>query len=386
MVIMLLTLGGVFMLLALHPFTTYPLSLMLIRKFRKGTDAARVPENGPAAARRMAVCMCAYNEEQVIRQKMDNLLALRNGSPDLGILVYVDGSTDRTADILRAYSGRIRLFVSPDRRGKTHGMNLLVSHAEAPIVVFTDANVMLDPRALLNLQRHFDDPQTGCVCGHLVYTNPGESVTAASGSLYWRMEEAIKKLEEETGSVMGADGSLFAIRRELHRPPPEHLIDDMFVSMTILADGYRIVQATDVVAYEASASSQGEEFRRKARIACQAFNVHRILWPRIRKLGGLNVYKYVSHKLLRWFTIYSLSLSSIFLLAAMLVAGRPALAAALVIAATAALVAGHRHGVRPFSQAADVLIALAGAGLGVWQSFRGRRYQTWAPATSVRKA
>ena len=385
MVTMLIAFSGFFLLLAIHPFVTYPMSLVLIRKFAEAADSPRVPETGSMGLQRMAICMCAYNEERVIRQKMENLLALRNHEPDLEILVYVDGSMDRTAEILRGYSGQIRLFVSSARHGKTHGMNLLVSHATAPIVVFTDANVLLDRQALQKLRPYFDDPATGCVCGHLVHTNPDESVTAESGSLYWRMEEAIKKLEEETGSVMGADGSLFAIRRALHCPPPDHLIDDMFVSLMILADGYRIVQATDVIAYEAVVSSQSEEFRRKARIACQAFNVHRFVWPRIRRLGALTVYKYVSHKLVRWFTIYSLLLASVFLLLALLAAELPAPAAVLAFSAIAALAAGYFRGVRPFSQIADLLIALSGTGLGVWQSIRGRQYQTWVPAASVRK-
>jgi len=126
-------------------------------------------------------------------------------------------------------------------------------------------------------RRYFADPEIGLCLRQSRYTNDGASVTASSGSAYWRFEEAIKKLEMESGSMMGADGSVFAIRRSLHNPPPEHIIDDMYVSLMILCNGYRVIQANDAFAYEESVVSAGEEFRRKIRIACQAFNVHRLI-------------------------------------------------------------------------------------------------------------
>jgi cellulose synthase/poly-beta-1,6-N-acetylglucosamine synthase-like glycosyltransferase len=378
-----LALGLLFFLLAIHPFVTYPLSLLAVRKLRRPKRLSPDPD---APEPSFAVCMCAYNEERVIEAKMENLLALREREPGLEILVYVDAASDRTADILRRYEDRITLHVSPERHGKTHGMNLLVSKARASLVVFTDANVLLDLDALRNLRRYFADPEVGCVCGNLVYTNADSSVTAASGSLYWKLEEFIKKLEEESGSIMGADGSLFAIRRALHRPPPDHIIDDMYVSFMILCEGYRIVQATDVRAFEESVTSAREEFRRKVRIACQAFNVHRLIWPRLRQLDGITLYQYVSHKLIRWLSIYFLVAAGLCFEAALIASGRPDIAAALAGSALLVLALGHFAAVKPFAQITDILAALAGAGLGVWQSVRGTLYQTWTPAASIRKS
>ncbi len=148
----------------------------------------------------------------------------------------------------------------------------------------------------------FGDPAVGVVCGHLRYgAAAAGNATAATGSLYWRLEERIKQLESATGSVMGADGSIFAMRRSAYQPAPADLIDDMFVSLSALCAGGRVVRAEHAVAFEEQVSHPGEEFRRKVRIACQAFNVHRALWPRLRRLPALDRYKYVSHKLLRWF-------------------------------------------------------------------------------------
>jgi cellulose synthase/poly-beta-1,6-N-acetylglucosamine synthase-like glycosyltransferase len=234
-------------------------------------------------------------------------------------------------------------------------------------------------------KRYFVDPEVGCVCGTLVYTNDGASVTASSGSAYWRFEEAVKRLEMESGSMMGADGSVFAIRRSLHQPPPDYIIDDMYVSLMILCSGFRVVQANDALAYEESVHVAAEEFNRKIRIACQAFNVHRLLWPRLRELDRITLYKYVSHKLIRWFTIYFLGLSVVFLSAAMVTAGMFLVAVASLLLFAALLLCGYLFGIKPFAQIADVLLALLGAGVGVWKSLRGERYQTWTPASSVRR-
>jgi cellulose synthase/poly-beta-1,6-N-acetylglucosamine synthase-like glycosyltransferase len=374
-----------FLLLALHPFITYPLSLIWLRR-RRGGAGARHGAFDRTYDPSFSVCMCAYNEERVIEAKCRNLLALRAGRRDLQILVYVDAATDRTEAILRQFAPAITILSSSQRLGKTHGMNRLVEAATGDIVIFTDADVMLQPDIPDRLVRYFADPRTGCVCGHLRHTNHDQSATAATGSVYWRLEERIKQLESDIGSVMGADGSLFAIRRSLHHPPPDQIIDDMYVSLTILLDGYRVVRAGDVFATDEAAESLADEFRRKVRIACQAFTVHRLLWPRLRRTGWLTVYMYVSHKLLRWFGIYSLALAGLALLGLFAAAGRPGLGLLLAGLAAAGLVCGNRLGLQPIPKLVSILVALAGAGLGVWRSLRGDRFQTWPSTSSLRAA
>jgi cellulose synthase/poly-beta-1,6-N-acetylglucosamine synthase-like glycosyltransferase len=376
-------LGILCLLAACHPFLTYPWSLIALQALRPAKRSR--PDSIPVAGLTCAICVCAYNEERGIARKVENLLALRAREAGLEILVYVDGASDRTAEILREYESQIDLHIATERRGKTYGMNLLASKARAPILIFTDANVLMDMECVRDFRRYFADPEIGCVCGNLVYTNDGASVTASSGSVYWRFEEAIKKLEMESGSMMGADGSVFAIRRSLHNPPPDHIIDDMYVSLMILCNGYRVIQANDAFAYEESVVSAGEEFRRKIRIACQAFNVHRLMWPHLRRLDGITLYKYVSHKLIRWFTIYFLAISALAFDAALIVAGHARIAAALVICMAGALLLGLFSSMKPFAQIAGIISAFAGTGLGVWRSLRGERYQTWTPAASIRK-
>jgi cellulose synthase/poly-beta-1,6-N-acetylglucosamine synthase-like glycosyltransferase len=378
----LLLLGILCLLAACHPFVTYPWSLIVLQVLR---PAKRFAVGAPDVQLNCAICVCAYNEERNIARKVENLLALRAREPGLEILIYVDGASDRTVEILREYESQISLHVGSRRLGKTYGMNLLASKAQAPILIFTDANVLMDMNCVRDFRRYFADAEIGCVCGTLIYTNGGASATASSGSAYWRFEQAIKRLEMESGSMIGADGSVFAIRRALHQPPPDHIIDDLYVSLKILCSGFRVIQASDAVAYEESVVSGREEFSRKIRIACQAFNVHRLLWPQLRRLDGITLYKYVSHKLIRWFSIYLLVIAALAFEGALIVAGHASLAAALAVCTAAALYLGCVSSIRPFAQFAGTIAALAGTGLGVWRSMRGDRYQTWVPAASIRR-
>ncbi len=378
-------LSALFLVAGLHPFVTYPLSLWLMERMRQRRGNPRA--TGDRAAPTFAICVCAYNEEATIERKVLNMLALRRQVGNLEILVYVDAATDRTTALLKPFEREVSVYVAPRRLGKTHGMNLLVERATAEVVVFSDANVLLDENSITALAEAFQDERTGCVCGHLQYVNAGGSPTASVGSIYWRLEEWIKERESGAGAVMGADGSLFAVRRALHRPVPPNLIDDMFLSLSVMCDGYRVVRAREAIAFEESVTAPVEEFRRKVRIACQAFNVHRELWPRLRRLPFPVLYMYVSHKLLRWLCIYWLALAGLAGTAGLTVAGVPLGVTGLAVVGIAGLLwwAGARRW-PPFAQAREVLIALVGAGVGVAEAFRGKQYQTWTPAASIRQS
>jgi cellulose synthase/poly-beta-1,6-N-acetylglucosamine synthase-like glycosyltransferase len=388
--VLVLTASGLALLFAgLYPFGPYQLSLMLARRIGNFSPVPQSARPGPdSGLDDFAVCLCAYNEEQVIGDKIRNLLALREASGGkLEILIYVDAAQDRTAEILSAYADRITLIVSPERRGKTHGMNLLVNRTKADIVLFTDANVLIDHRAISVLRAYFSDPTIGCVCSDLQYMNADASATANVGAAYWRFNESTKGLETATGSVIGADGSLFAIRRSLHRPVPDGLIDDIYVSLSVLLAGYRVVRAPELKAYEPHATVSGDEFRRKVRIACQCMHVHFALWPEIRRLSAWNRYKYVAHRLARWLSSYYLGASAIAFVAAACAAFGPVPVGSAIVVGTAVFAAALLLRFAPAQSLWNIALAFLATAVGVWRACTGERAAvTWAVAASARPA
>ena len=329
--------------------------------------------------------MCAYNEALVIADKVENPMSLREAAGgDLDILIYVDGATDDTASILEPYRDRIRLVIEGDRRGKTQGMNFLVAQTSASIVMFTDADIQIDPSAVPVLRRYFADPSIGCVCSHLTSVNASQSATAFVGSAFRSFNEWSKGLETATGSVIGADGALFAIRRRLHRPVPNGLIDDIFVSLGILLAGYRVVRAPELRAFETLTTQATHEFRRKVRIASQCTHIHFELWPELRRLDAWHIYKYIGYRLLRWIGGYSLIVAMLLLATAAVLALGPLMVLAVGGSLVSLFLAALRAALGPAMTLLNVLLALAGNVVGVWRALQGERAITWEPASSAR--
>ncbi|HEY0834840.1 MAG TPA: glycosyltransferase [Azospirillum sp.] len=371
-------------LLGLYPFGPYQATLWLVRRLRGPVPAPR-PEFAEPAGGRVAVLLCAYNEEQVLRDKIANTLALDPGDGSVELLLYVDGATDGTLAIAQGFADRITLVASEERRGKAYGVRQLLARCTAPVVVFTDANVAIAGDAVVRLRRYFADPEIGCVCGHLSYVNADESSTAGVGALYWRLDEWTKQLETDTGSAMGADGSLYAVRRDCLPDEAEDLFDDLYISMSILAQGRRVVRAPDVRACEIHVSDPAEEFRRKIRISSQSFAIHRRLWPRLRRLDAWTLYQYVGHRYLRWVGGYSLALAGVLFVAGMVRALGPLAGTAAALLPAALLGVGWLLRVRLATGLVNVALALLATSIGVYMALAGRRaVTTWKPAQSVR--
>jgi cellulose synthase/poly-beta-1,6-N-acetylglucosamine synthase-like glycosyltransferase len=376
----------VLVLLAVWPFGPYQLSLvaaMRLHRFSPAPDPSGIAAT--ADAETFAICLCAYNEAAVIADKVEDLLRLREAAGGhLDILIYVDGATDGTVSILEPYRDRVDLIVEGDRRGKTHGMNLLVAKTHASVVMFTDANVRIDPTAVAVLGPYFADPSIGCVCSHLSYINASQSPTAFVGSAYWSFNEWSKSLETATGCVIGADGSLFAIRRQLHSPVPNDLIDDIFVSLRVLLAGYRVVRAPELRAFESHTTDPIDEFRRKVRIACQSMHVHFALWPQLRQLDLWNLYKYIGHRLLRWIGGYFLIVAILLFAVAAVLALGPAIVVAVGASCLVLFLAALWARLGLATTMLNVLLALGGNAVGVWRAFRGKSAVTWEPPASAR--
>jgi cellulose synthase/poly-beta-1,6-N-acetylglucosamine synthase-like glycosyltransferase len=364
----------VFFAALIYPYLLYPAMLLFIRKqpFRPNSDDS-------AANPTVAFLFCAYNEELALPAKINNISDIKALWPDIEVRAYTDCCTDNSVALLRQAEDVVIVHEGLIRTGKVEGMRRLVGATKAEILIFTDANVIVEPESIGRLVAYFADPDIGMVAGTLHYTNPDDSASARTNSAYWRLEELIKRLESETGSTMGADGSLFSMRSSSYPVIPAELIDDMIASMNPLFDGYRIVSAPDVHAFETAVISSREEFKRKRRIACGAFNTHRYLWPRLRTMSLLNRFKYFSHKYLRWFSAVFLVLWAVFAIAAIASLGHVQVAVVAAGSGLAALLIGRQFDVPIVSPLTEVVLGMLATGLGVLEAITGRSYQTWTP-------
>ncbi|CCW16198.1 hypothetical protein EBBID32_5300 [Sphingobium indicum BiD32] len=357
----------------LWPFIFYPLILRTL------PTRPEQPVVGPVPT--ASLLFCAYNEADAMPEKLANLAMLKGVHPTLEILAFDDGSSDGTGDLIAAQGDLVMLIRGPGRSGKAHGMKQLAARARGDILIFTDANVLLDGQAIDNLLARYADPDVGGVLGSLQYIGQDESATASVGSLYWRIEERLKDEESRTGNVLGADGSIFSIRRSLYPDFPDSVLDDLTVSMVVVFAGKRLVKAKDVIARERLVTARKDEYRRKVRIAARAWHTHSHLRPQLRRMAAIDRFKYASRKIVRWF-------GGLFILTGAVAAGALAMRVSpmlyMVGALAVALViwAGVRTKRGPFAALVDVLIAYAATLQGVAKAMTGRTVTIWNPAKS----
>jgi cellulose synthase/poly-beta-1,6-N-acetylglucosamine synthase-like glycosyltransferase len=370
----LIALIGLCALLLVWPFAVYPLILRAL--------PARPLVPGPGAPRPSAsLLFCAYNEAAALPAKIANLRMLKARRSDLDILAFDDGSNDGTGDLLAAAGDVLTLVRGPGRSGKAHGMKQLAARATGDVLVFTDANVLLDADALDRLLPHYADPAVGGVLGSLVYGGAEASASAGVGALYWRLEEHLKDLESRTGNVMGADGSIFSIRRSLYPDFPDDVLDDLTVSMAVVFAGRRLVKARDVIARETMAAQRRDEYRRKIRIAARAWHTHRYLRPQLARMAALDRFKYGSRKIVRWFGALWMGLGAA---AALVLAWRvsPFAAIALFAAGLVLTMLGSMARRGPLAALVDLCLAYVATLRGVTLAMRGRTFTTWTPPQS----
>lgn len=355
------------------PFLFYPLILR-----RLPTRPERPLPGPPPSA---SLLFCAYNEAAAMPEKLANLAILKRRCPALEILAFDDGSSDGTGDLIAARGDLVTLVRGPGRSGKAHGMKQLAARARGDVLIFTDANVLLDEDAIDRLLARYADPEIGGVLGSLHYLGAEGSATAAVGSLYWRIEERLKDEESRTGNVLGADGSIFSIRRSLYPDFPDSVLDDLTVSMAVVFAGSRLVKATDVIARERLVTARKDEYRRKVRIAARSWHTHQHLRPQLARMAAIDRFKYASRKIVRWF-------GGLFILIGAVAAGAlamrlsPLLYMGGALAFAAIVWIGVRARSGPFAAVVDILIAYAATLQGVVKAMAGRTVTVWNPAQS----
>lgn len=290
-----------------HTYWFYP---KLIRRL-----AARKPEvvpTFPQEAPFVSILMAVYNEEKVIAQKVDTLLALDYPAERIRIFIGSDHSSDGTNAILEAYrqqDPRIHFFPFEERRGKPGIINTLYKEAlqfepasSRHLLLITDANVMLDPACLRSLTRHFQDDTIAIVDAHMQHVGLQEEGISRSEDQYLSGEVLLKHAEGKLwGTMIGPFGGCYVLRSDYYSPvPAKFLVDDFYIAMRVFERGGKAINDLDAACYEAVSHEWREEYRRKARISTGNYQnlvtFRHLWWPPFRPLN----FAFFSHKVLRW--------------------------------------------------------------------------------------
>lgn len=266
----------------------------------------------------VSVVIAAHNEEKNIKGRIENLLEQDYPKEKLEIIVVSDGSTDGTNEVVREFRpDGIKLLNYNGRKGKPYALNLGVREAKGEIIVFTDARQRFEKNAIKELVANFNDSKVGCVTGELVFYKNSESKIKEEMGAYWNYEKWIRKKESQIGSVVGATGAIYAIRKKLYeRLPDDTLSDDSLISMNIILKGYRTIFDSKALAYDNISKDFKQEKRRKIRTLSakwQQLTQYRSL---INPLKNPIFFQFISHKIMRMFLpfhLIALFLSTIFL-------------------------------------------------------------------------
>ena len=326
----------------LYAYVVFPVILAVLAKvhgqrklFERNQPAAELPK--------VAMIVAAYNEAGCMADKLANTWALDYPADRFEILIGSDGSGDGTAEILGAASdSRLRAFPFSQRRGKVSVLNDLVQRTDAEILVMSDANTMFAPDAVRQLVRHFQDNRVGCVSGELHLEQSG----GVSGEgLYWKYENWIKRNESRLGFVIGCNGGIFALRRELYTPlPASTVVEDFVLTLQVLAQGFWVHFDPEARASEPPCPSARAEMIRKIRIGAGSFQALGLTRSLLHPKSGLRAFAYWGHKVMRWLVPIFFLISG---LANIALATHPLYQALLAAQAIGAVVAICAYRARP---------------------------------------
>jgi len=377
---MLINLFWLFFLLVAYTYLLYPLILWLLTA-GKTTPRYAAPKEWPS----VSLIITAYNEAAVIKEKIENSLSLDYPQDKLEIIVVSDCSDDGTDEIIDAYTARgVQTCRQQQRSGKTLAQNAATARATGEILVFSDANSIYGPQAIKILVEPFADASIGCVCGELRYVNPDAGGAGKGEGVYWRYEQFLKRRESLQRSLVGANGSIYALRSPLFEPLGADIISDFIMPIRIYRKGYAVIYAPDAMATEDSAGSFSDEFRRRTRIIARSLN------GLCNELGALNpfahglfAFQLFSHKVLRWlvpFFMFGAFVTNGFLLEHPVYRIIFLLQSVFyLLAVLGNLVPGVLGRLGVFYVPAYFCAINFGAFLGWWRFLRGSRFAVWQP-------
>ena len=289
-------------LLLVHAYLFYPLSLRIFKLF-KTKSPVRSRDYLPP----VTILIAAYNEEKVIAERIENILNFDYDLNKIEVIIGSDCSSDKTNEILLKKSEEwecIKVQIFDERRGKAAVLNDLAQLAKNEIFVFSDANTNFEKNALVKLISECVDEKVGGVCGRLVLVEPKDDFDKTNRErLYWQYETQLKKLEGNLGTLIAANGGIYAIRKKLFTkfPIEEAITDDLFQTLAVLKQGYDFQYAFDAVAVEEISKEIITEFRRKVRFAATNFQTLKNFKSLLIPKNFLLSYILFSHKVIRWF-------------------------------------------------------------------------------------
>jgi len=331
----------------------------------------------------VSALMVVRNEEAVIARKIENLLTIDYPREKLDVVVVSDGSTDRTPAILADYKpdSRVRIHLKAVSQGKAAGLNDAIKLATGDVLLFTDARQHLEPAALRLLVENFADTEVGAASGELMLGDPANGETGKGMGLYWRVEKKIRQLESASGSVVGATGAIYCVRRNLLDSSPlapGTILDDVLVPMQVVRQGSRVIFDSRARAWDSPDLGDGREFSRKVRTLSGNYQLLQIA-PWLLNSQNAIRFEFVSHKLSRLAVPFALIA---LLIAAMFLPGpfyRAALIAQLAFyALSLAALSGIRIG--PLSRIADparTFVVLNSAAMVAFVNFVTGRKAVW---------
>jgi poly-beta-1,6-N-acetyl-D-glucosamine synthase len=299
----------------IYIFCGYPIALCILSAlFGKRVNKI---ESYPC----VSLIISAYNEEDVIRQKIENSLDLDYPPEKLEVIVASE-STDRTNDIVKEFEEKgVVLYAYVKREGKCATLYRTVPLTKGDIIVFSDANAIYKKDSIKKITRNFFDKRIGCVSGRLQYLNSKGSSIGVGESTYWEFEFVLKRMASRLFSLAGCggvNGSIFAIRKDLYNPIDKHRGDDFEISCRVELGGCGSVLEPEAISYEESSEDSRQEFKRKVRLATWNFKSAVMLLTEALLKGKLvTAFLLFSHRFLRYTTplwLISLFVSNVFLL------------------------------------------------------------------------
>jgi cellulose synthase/poly-beta-1,6-N-acetylglucosamine synthase-like glycosyltransferase len=291
-----------------YTYLGYPALLVVLNAFRSLVDDSKdigtvSHQVNDAMLPSITLIVAAYNEEDCIRAKVENSIGLDYPLDLVEMIVVTDGSTDGTVDIVRSFQHQnVCLLHQPQRSGKTAAINRAVEVATGDVLVFSDANTMLNTRALRAITADFRESSVGAVAGEKRVLTGTADHAVAQENLYWKYESFLKNQESQFHTVIGAAGELFAVRRNLYVPvPPNVILDDFYISLSVCRLGYTVKYARDAYGEEFASANVAEEGKRKVRIAAGGFQSLQIFSDLKNPFGNWRLaLQFVSHRFFRW--------------------------------------------------------------------------------------